>query len=186
MAKNNVELMKAFAAEEEKIRRMVGRASRIGAIKMREKILTGSPTGSKWHARINRERKKTGAYAGQRGYGARIETGKMLESVRFSRPVWDPKTKTFSATFGFPYSPSGFGGIRNSRASAKYKSRLEGMKDPKFQPWGTDKNYMAMQEYGSQMPGSNVRVGMHAGEYGMLYAKKQLLEELSKYYKKGK
>lgn len=178
MAKNNIELMRAFDAEEEKIRRMIGRASRIGAIKMREKILGGSPTGSKWHARINRIRKNK--------YGARVETGKMLDSVHFSRPVWDPKTKTYSATFGFPYSPSGFGGIRNSRASAKYTSRLEGMKDPKFKPWGTDKNYMAMQEYGSEMPGSNVRVGMHAGEYGMLYAKKQLLEELAKHYKKGK
>jgi hypothetical protein len=178
MAKNNVELMKAFEAEEEKIRRMIGRAARTGAIKMREKILSGSPTGSKWHARINRMRGNQ--------YGARVETGKMLESVHFSRPVWDAKTKSYSATFGFPYSSSGFKGIRNSRASAKYASRLDGMKDPSFRPWGIDKNYMAMQEYGSEMPGSNVRVGMHSGEYGMLYAKKQLREELAKHYKKGK
>lgn len=178
MAKSNVNLFKALDAEEEKIRRMIGRAARTGAIHMRKKILGGSPTGSKWHVKINRARGNQ--------YGARVETGKMLESVHFSRPKWNTKTKAYEASFGFPYSPSGFGGIRNVRASAKYKSRLDAMRDPKFKPWGTDKNYIAMQEYGSQMPGSNVRVGMHAGEYGMLYAKKQLLEELNKYYKKGK
>lgn len=178
MAKSNIDLSKALAAEEEKIRRMIGRASRTGAIKMREKILGGSPTGSRWHVMINRMRGNQ--------YGARVETGKMLESVHFSRPVWDPKTKTYTATFGFPYSSTGYGNIRNTRASAKYRSRLDSMRDPKFKPWGSDKNYIAMQEYGSQMPGSNVRVGMHSGEYGLMYAKKQLLEELSKHYKKGK
>lgn len=178
MAKNNVDLFKALAAEEEKIRLMVGRAARKGAIEMRKKILAGSPTGSAWHIKINRARNNE--------YGARVETGKMLDSVHFSRAKWNSKTKTYEASFGFPYSPTGFGGIRNSRASAKYKSRVDAMRDPKFKPWGTDKNYIAMQEYGSKMPGSNVRRGMHAGQYGMHFAKKQLLEELAKHYKKGK
>jgi hypothetical protein len=60
------------------------------------------------------------------------------------------------------------------------------MRNPKFRPWAADKNYIAMQEYGSEMPGSNVKVGMHATRRALVMAEKYALQELGKLYKKGK
>jgi hypothetical protein len=119
-------------------------------------------------------------------FGARKETGKMLESVKFSRPVWNDKDGIWEASFGFPFSSSGFGGIRNTRSSAKYKAKADTMRNPSFRPWASDKNYIAMQEYGSEMPGSNVRVGMHATRRALATAEKYAMQELGKLYKKGK
>lgn len=165
-------------AQEEKIRRIIGRAARIGAEETRNNILGGSPTGSQWHVMINKMRGNQ--------FGARKETGKMLESVKFSRPVWNTETKMWEASFGFPFSSTGFGGIRDTRSSAKYRKRADSMRNPKFRPWASDKNYIAMQEYGSEMPGSNVRVGMHATRRALVIAEKYAMQEFGKLYKKVK
>ena len=165
-------------AQDEKIRRIMGRAARLGAEETRKNILGGSPTGSQWHVMINKMRGNQ--------FGARKETGKMFESVKFSRPAWNPETKMWEASFGFPFSPSGFGGIRDTRSSAKYQKRVESMRNPKFRPWAADKNYIAMQEYGSEMPGSNVKVGMHATRRALAMAEKYAMQEFGKLYKKVK
>lgn len=164
--------------QEEKVRLIVGRAARLGAEETRKNILGGSPTGSQWHVMINKMRGNQ--------FGARKETGKMFESVKFSRPQWNTETKMWEASFGFPFSPTGFGGIRDTRSSAKYQKRVDSMRNPKFRPWASDKNYIAMQEYGSEMPGSNVKVGMHATRRALVMAEKYALQELGKLYKKGK
>ena len=174
---------KSFAAgfidlQEEKVRRIIGRAARKGADATRHNIMFESATGTAWHRRINKMRKQP--------IGARRETGKMLESVRFSRPVKNTTTGLWEASFGFPYAENTFGNIANTRSSKKYTSRLDSMRNPKFRPWGSDKNYIAMQEYGSDMPGSNVKVGMHATGKAMVVVQKYIVDEMSKLYKKVK
>lgn len=178
MPKSSTNLDVQLKKEVEKVRRIIGRAARTGAIETRRHIWGGSPTGTRWHVEANKRRGNA--------YGARIETGKMYESVSFSRPVWDPKTKTYTASFGFPYAAETFGNIRNIRASSKYKAKIDQMRSPNFKPWASDKNYFAMQEYGSEMPGSNVRVGMHATKKAMVVVTNQIRTEMSKLYKKGK
>lgn len=179
MPKRNTRIEEQLLREEEKIRRLLGRAARIGAIYTRKKILGGSPTGTQWHVIANRRRGND--------YGARRETGKMLDSVSFSRPKWNPQTKRYIATFGFPYAPNTFGNIRNVRPSAKYRSRIDEMRAPNFKPWASDKDYFARQEYGSEMPGVDKPYrGMHATRYGMREAQKYLESELGRMYKKGK
>lgn len=178
MAKRSVDLEKSLEKEFEKIRRIIGRGARTGAIEMRKHILGGSPTGTGWHVQANRRRKNA--------YGARVETGKMLDSVAFTRAKWDPSTKAYKASFGFPYSPSNFGNIGNVRPSSKYSAKIDLMRAPNFKPWASDKNYFAMQEYGSEMPGSNVKRGMFAGRRAMVVVTKQVESEMSRLYKKGK
>lgn len=165
-------------AEEEKIRRIIGRAARKGAEATRHNIMFDSATGTSWHRRINNIRKQP--------IGARKETGKMLESVKFSRPVKDKTTGLWIASFGFPFAENTFGNIANTRSSKKYTNRLDSMRNPKFRPWGSDKNYIAMQEYGSEMPGSNIKVGMHATRKALVVSHKYIVEEMSKLYKKVK
>jgi hypothetical protein len=178
MVKRSVSLEKSLEKEFEKIRLIIGRGARTGAIETRKHILGGSPTGTQWHVQANKRRNND--------YGARIETGKMLDSVAFTRAKWDPSTKSYKASFGFPYAPSTFGNIRNVRPSSKYSAKIDKMRSPNFQPWATDKNYFAMQEYGSEMPGSNVKRGMHATRRAMLVVTKQIEVEMSRLYKKGK
>ncbi len=185
MPKSSVSLEKDLEKEFEKIRRIIGRGARTGAIETRKHILGGSPTGSQWHVQANARRQKAGTYPG-RGYGARIETGKMIDSVSYSRPKWNPATKSYQASFGFPYAPGTFGNIRNVRPSSKYKQKIDMMRSPNFRPWASDKNYFAMQEYGSEMPGSNVKRGMHATRKAMVVVMKQIESEMLKLYKKGK
>lgn len=165
-------------AQTLKIRRIMNNAARKGAEETRKNIMSAPPTGSPWHVMINKRR-------GQPDH-ARKETGKMFESVRASRAVWNNETKLWEASFGFPYSPTGFMGIRDTRSSAKYKAKADTMRNPKFRPWASDKNYIAMQEYGAQMPGSNVRVGMNATGRAMEVVKKDILLEMGKLYKKVK
>lgn len=178
MPKSSQSIELKLKSEVEKIRRIIGRAARTGAVETRRHIWGGSPTGTKWHVEANRRRGNA--------FGARIETGKMYESISFSRPVWDPKQKAYVASFGFPYSPNTFGHIRNVRSSSKYADKIDKMRNPNFKPWASDKNYFAMQEYGAEMPGSNVKVGMHATERAMVVVVKQITDELSKLYKRGK
>ena len=178
MPKSSFGLEEKLEQEVEKIRRIIGRAARTGAIETRKHILGGSPTGTQWHVQANRRRGNA--------YGARVETGKMLESVSFSRPKWDPATKSYKASFGFPYAEGTFGNIRNVRPSSKYAAKIDMMRSPSFKPWGSDKNYFAMQEYGSEMPGSNVKRGMHATRRAMVVVQKQIDSEMSRFYKKGK
>jgi hypothetical protein len=185
MPRSSVNLDKKLDQEIEKIRRIIGRAARTGAIETRKHILGGSPTGSRWHIQANARRQEAGTYPG-RGYGARIETGKMIDSVSYSRPKWNPVTKSYTASFGFPYAANTFGNIRNVRPSSKYREKVDQMRSPSFKPWASDKNYFAMQEYGSEMPGSNVKVGMHSTRRAMVEVRRQLLMEMSKYYKRGK
>jgi hypothetical protein len=185
MPKSSFGLEEKLEQEVEKIRRIIGRAARTGAIETRKHILGGSPTGTQWHVQANARRQRAGTYPG-RGYGARIETGKMIESVSFSRPKWDPATKAYKASFGFPYAEGTFGNIRNVRPSSKYAAKIDMMRSPNFQPWASDKNYFAMQEYGSEMPGSNVKRGMHATRRAMVIVRKQIDSEMSRFYKKGK
>jgi len=161
-----------------KIRRIMNNAAKKGAAMVRDNIMFDSSTGSEWHKKINARRKQN--------IGARKETGKMLESVKFSRAVMDPKTKMWEASFGFPYSPKGFRGIRDTRSSPKYKAKADTMRNPKFRPWASDKSYIAMQEYGSEMPGSNVRVGMFATRKALVEVKAEVLREMGKLYKKAK
>lgn len=178
MPKSSQTIEKQLATEVEKIRRIIGRAARTGAIETRKKIMAGSPTGTSWHVWANRRRGNN--------YGARIETGKMLDSISYSRPKWNSQTKRYEASFGFPYAPGTFGNIRNIRPSSGYKAKIDQMRSPDFRPWASDKNYFAMQEYGSEMPGSNVRKGMHATRRAMTIVLKQIDSEMSKLYKKGK
>jgi hypothetical protein len=178
MAKRSIDLEKALEKEFEKVRRIIGRGARTGAIEMRKHILGGSPTGTQWHVQANRRR--------DNDYGARIETGKMLDSVAFTRAKWDPSSKAYKASFGFPYSASTFGNIRNVKASSKYSAKIDTMRAPNFKPWASDKNYFAMQEYGSEMPGSNVKRGMYSGRRAMVVVTKQIEAEMSRLYKKGK
>jgi hypothetical protein len=178
MPRRSVDLEKGLEQEFEKIRLIIGRGARTGAIEMRKNILGGSPTGTQWHVQANRRRKNA--------YGARVETGKMLDSVAFTRAKWDPSAKAYKASFGFPYSPNNFGNIANVRPSSKYSAKIDSMRAPNFKPWASDKNYFAMQEYGSEMPGSSVKRGMHAGRRAMVIVVKQVELEMSKLYKKGK
>jgi hypothetical protein len=178
MPKSSSNLKIKLDKEVEKIRRILGRAARTGAIETRKHILGGSPTGTQWHVQANRRRGND--------WGARRETGKMLESVAYSRAKWDPKSKSYKATFGFPYAPGTFGNIRNIRPSSKYSAKIDAMRGENFQPWATDKNYFAMQEYGSEMPGSKVKKGMHATRRAMVVVRKQIKSEMSALYKKGK
>jgi hypothetical protein len=178
MPKSSFGLEKKLEQEVEKIRRIIGRAARTGAVETRKHILGGSPTGTQWHVQANKRRGNA--------YGARIETGKMLESISFSRPKWDSNTKSYKASFGFPYAPGTFGNIRNVRPSSKYAQKIDMMRSPSFKPWASDKNYFAMQEYGSEMPGSNVKRGMHATRRAMVIVRKQIDSEMSRLYKKGK
>lgn len=178
MPKSSFGLEQKLEQEVEKIRRIMGRAARTGAVETRKHILGGSPTGTQWHVQANRRRGNK--------YGARVETGKMLESISFSRPKWDSATKSYKASFGFPYAPGTFGNIRNVRPSSKYAAKIDMMRSPNFQPWAADKNYFAMQEYGSEMPGSNVKRGMHATKRAMVIVRKQIDSEMSRLYKKGK
>jgi hypothetical protein len=178
MPKSSVDLEKSLEKEFEKVRLIIGRGARTGAIETRKNILGGSPTGTQWHIQANRRRNNA--------YGARRETGKMLDSVAYSRAKWDPQTKSYRASFGFPYAPGTFGNIKNVRSSAKYAARIDTMRAPNFKPWASDKNYFAMQEYGSEMPGSNVKRGMHSTRRAMVLVKKQIEAEMSRLYKKGK
>jgi len=43
-----------------------------------------------------------------------------------------------------------------------------------------------MQEYGAEMPGSNVRVGMHATRRALAVAEKYAMQEFAKLYRKTK
>ncbi|NBU93963.1 MAG: hypothetical protein EBS18_05425, partial [Actinobacteria bacterium] len=73
MPKSSTSLDVQLKKEVEKVRRIIGRAARTGAIETRRHIWGGSPTGTRWHVEANKRRGNA--------YGARIETGKMYESV---------------------------------------------------------------------------------------------------------
>ena len=77
------------------IKRAIGRAAEAGASAVRnDAILRGSPTDSAWHYFANLIRGND--------YGARKDTGRMLNSVGSSQGVRDGVFGTIAASYGLP------------------------------------------------------------------------------------
>lgn len=165
--------------ESEIIRREgIGRAARIGANAMRDKILN-SPTASNWHKRVSEERGHP---------GARYETGTMFGSVTytFGKIIESPdkrKRARVHASFGWPASkyegPDGTTVIKDAPRSPSTKGTNGIDKENGYGNWREDPRYFVMQEYGFELEGDYVE-----GMYSMRAGGKAAMEYLDGFLKK--
>jgi hypothetical protein len=161
-----------LAREAESIRREgIGRAARIGANAMRDKILN-SPTASKWHKAINEQRNNP--------TGARFETGTMFGSVTFTfgKILESPdkrKRAVVHSSFGWPASKYSDPNSEVILKDAPRSPTTKGVRAPDGPGWREDPRYFIMQEYGFDLEGHWVE-GMYSMRAGRDAAKKHLDE----------